>query len=205
MGRKIMVLMFVVGVLAGCAGPEVAQRPGERKLVETTPDRKPDWVGWAETMKDEKDRFLFIGAVKGKGDFALSIREAGIEATKIAGDQLARELSMALMQSKTGQNVEGGLGEQVRELFLQEVKGLKIMGLVQKERFVQEWEEGTISGKRRYFDAWTLLAIPKDDYLASRQALLDQSIRRAQGDRNAKAEKLLDDFRAEVKVEKSAQ
>jgi hypothetical protein len=199
----MFVVVAVVGAAAGCAGPQVTQNPGETKLVERIPDNRPDWTDWRESFKDEKDKFLFVGAVRDRADYALSIREAGIEATKIATEQLARELNLSLQSSIVGTNMGDDLGRVIRDLFIQESRALNIMGLVQKERYAERWAVGTVAGAKDVYHAWALLEIPKSDYLASKQDLLDRAAGRARESRNAKAEEALEKFRAEIKSEKT--
>lgn len=198
---KLVIAVITVIGLAGCSGSRIARRPGAMKLIERTPEKKPRWVGRAESHWQKKGKFMFVGAVKDRADFALSIREAMIEGTKVCAEQISRSLSLSLQSSVAGQNVADDLGRQIRDLFIQESKNLKIMGLVQRERFVETWDVGTVGGQRRVHHAWVLMAISEEDYLASKQDLLDRAAGRARESRDAQAQKLLDEFRAEVKQE----
>lgn len=197
----VVIAVFVSVGLIGCTGSRVSMNPGARNLVERTPEKKPKWADWGETYKQEKDKFLFIGEVKDRADFSMAITEAGIVATKIAGYQLARELNMSLQSSAAGRNVGNEMGQDIRDLFIQEAKNLRIMGLVQRERFVETWDVGTVGGQKRVYHAWALMEISEEDYLASKQNLLDRAAGRARESRDLRAQKLLDEFRAEVKKE----
>ena len=203
---KIAGNLLVVGVIGfmGCAGPRVSQNPGATKLVERIPDRRPDWVDWRESAKEEKDRLLFVGAVRDRADYALAIREAGIESTKLAAEQLSRELNTSLRSSVVGQNMADGLGRAIQDIFVQESRSISIAGLVQRERYAEKWAEGTVSGQKFVYNAWALMELSKADYLTAKQALLDRAAGRAREGRNAKAEEVLEKFRAEVKEDKGA-
>ena len=194
--------LFLIGlfcVVTGCAGPQLAMNPGATKLIERTPDKKPDWVDWAQTAKIEKDRHLFVGVVKDRADFALTVREAGIEATKIVMEQLVRELNGSLRSSVAGQNIGDDLGRSIQDIFVQESRNVRLTGLVQRERFVERWAEGTVGGQRTIYHGWVLMEIGKPDFLAAKQALLDLAAGRAREGRNAEAQRLLEEFRAEIK------
>jgi hypothetical protein len=48
-----------------------------------------------------------------------------------------------------------------------------------------------------------MMELPKADYLAAKQALLDRAAGNARESRNVKAEKILDDFLSEIKSPKA--
>lgn len=198
---KSLALAGVIGIAIGCAGPRVSRNPGATKLVERIPDRRPDWVDWRESSKEEKDRLVFIGAVRDRADYSLAVREAGIEATKLATELLARELNTSLRSSIVGQNMGDDLGRAIQDLFIQESRSVSLTGLVQRERYAEKWAEGTVSGQRTVYLAWALMELPRADYLLAKQVLLDRAAGRARASRNAKAEEVLEKFRAEAKAE----
>lgn len=195
-----VVMLATIGAAVGCAGPQVAMNPGALKLIERTPDTKPSWVDWAETAKTEKDRHLFVGVVKDRADFALTVREAGIEATKLAMEQLVRDLNGSLRSSVAGQNIGDDLGRSIQDIFVSESRNVRLTGLVQRERYVERWAEGTVGGQRTIYHGWALMEIGKPDFLAAKQALLDLAAGRAREGRNAEAQRLLEEFRAEVRA-----
>lgn len=172
---------------AGCAS--LGGRTGSQRIVERIPNSQPDWRG--RSSWEAKDTLYFVGAVSGRSDMALGLREAKAEGEKKLAEQIRQRIRTEFGSAIEGQNVDSQTGAYVKDIIAKVSENIEVSGVRQAETFVEKVEETTGFGVRYIYNAYTLLDLPKADYLEARKRALDGAVAEARKARNTKAEESL--------------
>ena len=175
------------GVLAACAGNR--WRVGSQTVVESIPASQP---GWVEKSAFEKGgTFYYHGAVTGRSDMALALREARAEGEKAVVEQIRQTIRTEFGSSMEGQNVENNTGSYVRDLLAKVSENVEVSGVSQAEQYVQKIEEETSGGVRYVWNCHVLMGLSRTDYEEARRRAFEGALSKAHAENNAKAEQAL--------------
>lgn len=183
--------------LGACASPRMI---GRQTKVMSLPEKQPDWTAKASFERGE--RLFFHGAVTGRSDMALGLREARAEAEKKLAEEVRQRIRTEFGAAIEGQNVDGNTGSYVLDRIAKASENVAVSGVAQNEQYVEKIEETTAAGVRYVWDCYTLVSIARSDYLQARQDALGGALALARDEKNRKAEEALN--RAFRKLEGAA-
>jgi len=176
-------------LLAGCAAHD--RQMGKARLVSSLPDSKPDWVAKASYEAD--GRIFYKGAVTGRQDMALGLRESRGEAEKKLAEEIRSRIRTEFGSAIEGQNEANSLGAYLKDIIAKVSDDVEVSGVSERGQYVEKWEVKAPEGVRYQWDCYSLLSISREDYLEARRHVQDQALRKVRDDRNAKAEASLKD------------
>ncbi|PNU18652.1 hypothetical protein C2E25_16520 [Geothermobacter hydrogeniphilus] len=188
-------------LLWGCAGQK--QLPGSETVVETSGGDRPDWV--TEVPEDE-DGLMFFRGFKTK---AVTLEGGLTDARENASRQIIEMIEQRGMADYSNVRVERGIPESDADIGSVINDGLKILsdnvvrGIKERETYFEKVEVFTGSGLKYYYNVFSLVAIPENEYRVAMQRAVDTLKVRAREQNNAKAEAFLDEmnkrfYRADV-------
>ncbi|MBI4347347.1 MAG: hypothetical protein HY553_10860 [Elusimicrobia bacterium] len=193
--RVAVFLGWVVAAvaLAACGGNRALV--GKQQAVDSMPKATPAWVAKASFESDGM-RF-YRGAVTGRSDMALGLREARAEAEKAIAEEVKQRIRTEFGSAIEGQNLDGALGSHVRDLIAKVSENVSVSGIKLSEQYVQKLEERTPIGVRYVWDCYALAGLSQQDYLEARTQALSGAVAKAREEKNLKAERSLNEaFRA---------
>ena len=182
---SLMVAGIVVA-LSGCGG---GAKNLAGKQTPVTGDNAPAWA--AKASYEEGGRYFYRGAVTGRADMALGLREARAEAEKSLAEELKQKIRTEFGSAVKGENFEGGLGSHVFDIIAKVTESVQVSGAKLAEQYTQKVEERTSNGVRYIWDCYALVSLTREDYLDARRQALQGAIAKAREERNAKAEEAL--------------
>ncbi|MEK7214354.1 MAG: hypothetical protein AAB289_01995 [Chloroflexota bacterium] len=187
MKTQLLLLALGLGLMSGCA--TFGGKTGSQRVVERIPSNEPTWKG--KSAWEKKDALCYAGAVAGRSDMALALREARAEGEKKVAEQIRQKIRTEFGSAVEGQNLDNQLGTYVRDLIVKVSENVAVSGVKQSETFVEKVEETTGFGVRYLYNAYALLELAKADYLQARKDALDGAVSEARRANNARAEESL--------------
>ncbi|OGR91311.1 MAG: hypothetical protein A2V88_04830 [Elusimicrobia bacterium RBG_16_66_12] len=181
--------------LAAC-GTADKRLIGKQTPVFSLPEKTPAWAGKA--FYEENGSLFYRGAVSGRTDMALGVREARAEAEKNLAEEVKQRIRTEFGSMVKGENADGGLGNHVYDLVVKVSENIQISGAKLREQFVQKLEEQTPTGVRYIWDCYALVSVSKADYLEARRTALSGAIAKAREEKNTKAEAFLNEARLKL-------
>ena len=187
MNRAMVVVAGMVVAMAVCTGcSTLGGNVGKQRVVERIPDKTPKWRG--KSYWEKGKTLNYVGAVTGRSDMALGLREAKGEAEKKLAEQIRQKIRTEFGSAIEGQNVDGRTGTYVKDLIVKASENVQVSGAKQAETFVEKVEEKTVRGVKYVFNCFTLVQLDRADYLEARQSAMDGALAEARRARNDKAE-----------------
>ena len=176
--------MFLL-ILTACAGSRNGM-VGKQTVISNLPANAPTWL--AKGTYEENGRLYYRGAVSGRTDMALGLREAQGEAEKILAEEIKERIRTEFGSSIQGANVDGELGSHVTDIIAKVSENVQVSGAKLSEQFSQKLEENTAYGLRYVWDCYALVSISREDYLEARRLTLQGAVAKAREEKNLKAE-----------------
>lgn len=173
--------------LAGCGGRK--NIVGTQTAVTGMPGGAPAWL--SKASYEDNGRFYYRGAVAGRADMALGLREARAEAEKALAEEIKQRIRTEFGSSVQGENLEGGIGSHVTDIIAKVSENVQISGAKLSEQYSQKLEERTAYGLRYVWDCYALMSLTREDYLEARRLTLQGAVAKAHEEKNAKAEAAL--------------
>lgn len=181
--------MFLI-VLTGCGGGQ-KNLVGRQTAVSNLPGDAPSWLN--KGSYEDKGRLFYRGAVTGRMDMALGLREARAEAEKTLAEEIKQRIRTEFGSSIQGENLEGGVGSHVSDIIAKVSENVQVSGAKLTEQYSQKLEERTAYGLRYVWDCYALVSLSREDYLEARRMTLQGAVAKAREEKNLKAEIALKD------------
>ncbi len=181
--------MLLLG-LTGCAGSQ-KNLVGKQTTVSNLPGDAPAWL--TRGSYEDSGRFFYRGAVTGRTDMALGLREARAEAEKTLAEEIKQRIRTEFGSSIKGENLEGGLGSHVSDIIAKVSENVQVSGAKLSEQYSQKLEERTAYGLRYVWDCYALVSLSREDYLEARRMTLQGALAKVRDEKNLKAEIALKD------------
>lgn len=160
------------------------------------------------TFGGDAGKIYFSGGFLNGSDFPVSVRCANAEALKTAIQSISQIIRGEFSSYVQGSNTDtGGIERYVEDGIAIFNKNIHVSGLKQKKVY---WEEMlSPAAMQSTFNVWVMLEMDKGDYLRAKADVLrqlrDEFDKKGQVEAKAKAEKLLDDLKNEVKEEREGE
>lgn len=175
----------------------VDQQP--RQIKNSLNDRRPDWTH-KSTFEEHGAVFFTGGFMKGV-DYAVTVRCAHAEATKVAVGSISQFVRAEFSMLTQGANdIQSGTERYIEDGIATFTRNLHIQGIQQAESYYEEMFDPV--SMDTYFNAWVKLKISSADYIRARARILkqlrDDFHRAGEVEAKEKAQRLLTELREQV-------
>ena len=197
--RKFVFIPVMLGFLWGCAHAPKHMR-GEEWILSQS--KKPSWLTKVPPTKNGIMYFV------GRKSRAVQ-EEAGLtDAREDAARQLAEMITQKMNVDYEKARYEVGIpltpediGSVTKDLVIAFSKAL-VQGMKDIETYTEKWarmgENGVV---QNFYNCYVLRSVSEDTYKRLATQEIDKKIEQARKEKNEKAEKLLEEFRKEIKGE----
>lgn len=186
-GIMFLVVLAFVTLAVGCASKRKISKmsPGEEQVVDRIPDRAPAWLN--VPFEETKQRYFFKGEAARAHEGALGMRQARANGIQSLVEAIKIKARSEFSEAVRGVNVsDQALGRYLDNVVAWTSENVQVSGIVPEGEYREKVQVRTYDGVKYYYNCYTRLSIPIENYLRAREAALTRSVAEAQ-DSEAKA------------------
>jgi hypothetical protein len=177
---------IVILILTSCTakGPTI----GEQKIVETS-SKKGKWVSAREDHFEKKGNMCFRGMAQRVQDLTLGRRQAEADAKKRIADSIVTVVRTEYEEYARGANMDPyDVSKFVADGVAWSSESIVITGVTPEESYWEKVRTTTYDGVQYFYNCWSLVKVPRDDYERARMMAVSGLIEKARASHAKAAE-----------------